>query len=129
VLYTVAQRWKAAHPKGWIYLGDMNAAGHKSHRWGVAADLEATTNGTDWVADMTKPSYNRAATIELGKMFVDTGKLKNIWYNDTAVDQAVIAYAQSMHLPLTQMMPISGHDNHFHVDVTTPRGPQYEPGC
>ncbi len=129
VLYTVAERWKSVHPKGWINLGDMNAAGHLSHKWGVAADIEATTNGIDKVADFIHGNYNQAATIELGEMFVDTGKLKSIWFNDEVVDHAVTAYARSKNLPLEQMMPQLHHDDHFHTNTNGPRGPLYEPHC
>lgn len=127
-LYTVSNQWKQMYPEGWVNIGDLNAIGHKSHKWGVAVDLDATTNGRDFAADYTKGNYNRAATIQLGILFVDTGQIKNIWYNDAEVNAAVKAHAASRGIPLT-MKPIPGHDNHFHVDVNAPRGPLWMPGC
>ena len=40
VLYTVAQRWKKEHPKGVLMIGDLNASGHKSHKWGRGVDIQ-----------------------------------------------------------------------------------------
>ncbi|MBU2632840.1 hypothetical protein KKG52_03940 [Patescibacteria group bacterium] len=130
VLYTVSKIWKQKHPSGWINIGDLNATGHKSHKWGRAVDLDATTNGKDWVADFTKGNYNREATIELGKMLVDTGTVRSIWYNDQAVNRAVLDYArQTGRSKNMNMKPITGHNNHFHLDIEIPLLSVWEPGC
>ena len=118
VVYSVAKRWKTKYPQGRINIGDLNAVDHKSHNWGRAVDLDATTNGKDWVSDYTKGSYNRQATIELGQMFVDTEKVLNIWYNDQAVNNAVLSYSKASGKSKGMVMhPIEGHDNHYHLDV------------
>lgn len=130
VLYTVAKRWKELHPRGRLNIGDLNAFGHKSHNWGRAVDLDATTTGSDWVADFTKGNYNRSATIELGKLFVDTNLILNIWYNDQAVNNEVLAYSRATGKSLgMNMKPIVGHNNHFHVDINTEKLGFWVPGC
>ncbi len=130
VLYTVANRWKQFYPEGWVNIGDLNAGWpHNSHKWGVAVDLDATTNGADWAADYTKGGYNRQATVLLGQLFLDTGLVKNIWYNDTFVVSALLQYAQNKGIRIGQIKPLPGHDNHFHVDINTARGPLHAPSC
>lgn len=131
VLYTVAQRWKQQYPAGRLNIGDLNASGHKSHKWGRAVDMDATTNGQDWVADYTKGNYNEKATIELGIMFADTNLTKNIWYMGQPVNNAVLAYSREMDRSSGMVMKsIPAHDNHFHVDINlSPLLPVWEPGC
>jgi hypothetical protein len=133
VLYTVAKRWKQKYPGGYLYIGDLNASGHASHKWGRAVDLEATTNGTDMVADFTEKfgPYNRVATVELGKMFVDTNLVKHIWFNDVSVNSEVLKYASDTGRSKNMLMqPITGHDNHFHLDINLePLLEPWEPSC
>lgn len=131
VLYTVSERWKQRHAEGYLAIGDLNATGHKSHNIGIAVDLDGYTKPGEIVADYTKGGYNREETIELGKMFVDTNAIKSIWYNDVAVNSAVLAYAAQTNKSVGMVMkPIPGHDNHFHVDVKpNPALPFWEPGC
>jgi hypothetical protein len=118
VLYTVAEAWKKKYPQGWVNIGDMTAVGHKSHMWGRAADLDATTNGKDLAADFTKGNYNREATIELGKLFVDTDQVLHIWFNDQSVNSAVLEYSRQTGKSAGMVMhPIVKHDDHFHLDV------------
>jgi hypothetical protein len=131
VIYTVAERWKQKYPEGYITVGDLNATGHKSHNVGRAVDLDGLTKPGEYVGDYTKGAYNREATIELGKMFVDTNLTKAIWYNDQAVNAAVLAYSRETGKSAgMNMKPIPGHDNHFHVDVKlNPDLPFWEPNC
>lgn len=124
VIYTVAKRWKQKYPQGNLYIGDLNGGyPHKSHAWGRAVDLEATTNGSDRVADYSGKwgPYNHDATIELGKMFADTDQVQNIWFNDQSVNYSVLEYANDPgaqgHSKGMVMIPQDGHDNHFHLDV------------
>lgn len=128
VLYTVAKAYKAMYgPRSTMDIGDLNAAGHKSHKWGVAVDLDA--QGEVVAADnVNSPKkYSTEATIALGKLFVDTGYIKNIWYcsNDGATE-AIKGYAASVGKPIN-MKCLPGHYNHFHVDINTPRGPEDTP--
>lgn len=124
-LYTVAQRWKQKYPNGRLNIGDLNATGHLSHTKGIDVDMDATTNGTDAVADYQRGNYNRAATIELGKMFIDTGIIQIIFYNDLFVNSDVNGYAKR-----TVLDPEIGHENHFHVRIDNKyKLPYWEPGC
>lgn len=151
VLHTVAKNWRQKYPQGFLYIGDLNATGHASHNIGIANDLSASTNGSDCVAnydnydnDLTcgTSNYNREATIELGKMFVDTGIVLNIWYNDPEVNNAVMEYAKqtgkspklfdspknSPSVPGMRNQP--GHANHFHLDIfIDPTLTFWEPNC
>lgn len=141
VLHTVSERWKQLYPQGFVSIGDLNATGHKSHKWGRAVDLDATTNSKDCVADYTTTifagsiscsdkNYNRQATIELGKMLVDTNMVRAIWYNDQTVNRAVLEYAaQTGRSKNMRMKPIIGHTNHFHLDIEIPLLSVWEPGC
>ncbi len=124
MLYTVGQAWGAKYPGSKLQIGDITAgAPHRSHFWGIAVDVITSDSSAANVGG------DRNKSIELGKMFVSTRQVKNIWYNDTAVDAAVMSYARQNNLPLTQMKPITGHDDHFHVDVTAAPGPSFSPGC
>ncbi len=118
VLYTVGMAYSKVYPgKSYLDIGDLNASGHKSHNWGVAVDLDA--NGQIRGADHTKGSYSTEATITLGKMFIDTGVIRNIWWcdpGDGSLD-AIKAYAVSKGTPLKGAKCIEGHANHFHVDI------------
>lgn len=124
VLYTVALAYKAKYQdQSTIDIGDLNASGHKSHFKGVANDLSA--DGAIAAAN-DHTGYDTAATIELGKMFVDTGKLKNIWWcppdaSFNGQDQgeshvAIRSYAEEKGTPVN-IKCIEGHRNHFHIDI------------
>lgn len=128
VLYTVSKAYKSMYgAQSTVSIGDLNAAGHKSHKWGVAVDLDA--QGEIVAADNQNggSKYSTEATIALGKLFVDTGYIKNIWYcsNDGAAD-AIRGYAVSVGKPIT-IKCLTGHYNHFHVDINTPRGAEDTP--
>ncbi len=119
VLRNVAARWKAKYPNGRLNIGDLNATGHASHMNGIDFDLDATTNGRDWVADYTRGNYNRQATIELARMFADTGKLQIIFYNDQQVINALGG----------KMKYWPNHANHFHVRINTAKLATWAPEC
>jgi len=117
VIYTVGKALKAKYPGASLHIGDMNAAGHRSHFWGIAMDLVALNNGSIFAADNTKSSYNKQATVDLGKLFVDTGLIQNIWWcgNDGSIEE-IRAYAVSKGTPIN-IKCITGHNDHFHVDI------------
>jgi hypothetical protein len=150
-LYTVARNWKSKYPDGYLLIGDLNAAGHASHNIGIANDVYAMTKDDECVGNYDdndknyscgSSNYNRDATIELGKMFVNTNIVLNIWYNDPEVNAAVMEYAKSTgksprlfdspkNSPTVPgMRPQPGHANHFHLDVSIdPTLGFWEPGC
>lgn len=135
VLYTVAQNWKAKYPDSRLRIGDLNASGHASHKWGY--DVDVTTfnvkaQSKDAAAWMDHPEYGsrgRVQSMELGKMFVNTKLVDMIFFNDEEVNAVVTAHARQNNLPLTFMKYWSGHRDHFHVRLKLPQGPVSAPGC
>lgn len=142
VLYTVAVNWRHEYCtklniplstcKARLYIRDMTSPYHFSHKWGSAADLHATTNGTDCAANFTgvygcsKSKYNASATITLGKILLDTGYVRLILHNgDTipingsSVNREINNYAKQT-LPTrfqsrNAVQHVDGHDDHFHI--------------
>lgn len=121
VLYSVGLAFNTAmNGRSKLNIGDLNATGHKSHNKGVAVDLSGA--GELQVASHTaswKGRYDSEATIALGKLFVDTGSIKNIWWCQPSGDgstEAIAAYAEQKGTPIN-IKCISGHANHFHVDL------------
>jgi hypothetical protein len=118
VLYTVAQEWKRNYPNGRLNIGDLTAAeGHSSHKTGVDIDLDATTDGVMWAADFSDWSvYDQNATINLGKMFANTGLIQVIFYNDPVVNEKVLDYSPEANPSEgMQMYEVVNHHHHFHV--------------
>lgn len=121
VLYSVGLAYdKAMGGRSKLDIGDLNAAGHKSHYKGIAVDIDA--KGELAAADHTAArggEYSTEATITLGKLFIDTGAMKNLWWcdpGDGSLD-AIIKHAESLGNPLKGAKCISGHKNHFHYDI------------
>jgi hypothetical protein len=133
VIYTVAKNWKVAHPQGMVYINDMTAAGHLSHMWGRAVDINATTNGTDHVSDDTKGNFNSAGSIEFAMMFLKTKKVLNIWDSRVSETDTIKAQARAQNLPFTLIEDPSNvpgiHHDHIHVDVISPQLPDWSPAC
>ena len=136
VLYTAAINYQKIYgDESKMDIGDLNAQGHASHKWGIGVDLDAA--GSVRAADNTKPGYSPEATIELGKALLNTGLIKNIWYcgrgstigSQSSADgtlEAIRAYAESIGKPVN-IKCLKGHYNHFHVDLTIPKGDLYTP--
>ncbi|CAN5655904.1 hypothetical protein BH23PAT2_BH23PAT2_05640 [soil metagenome] len=120
VLYTVAVAFNDAMAgKSKMRIGDLNASGHASHNIGIGVDLSGF--GDLQVASHTKSwkgTYDKDATILLGKMFADTGVLRNIWWCDPGDDstEQILTYAQTKGLE-GQIECLEGHKDHFHVDI------------
>lgn len=129
-IYTVAKAYKVKYDgRSKVSVGDLNGgAPHKSHRWGIAVDIDAP--GQLYAADHTKGNYSSEATVDFGKLWVDTGLLKNIWWcqpgGDNSTEQ-IIEYARSTGKPLSSMECKPGHDNHFHVDINVAKGAEHAP--
>ncbi len=138
VLSTVAKAYNTLYAgKSKMDIGDLNANDHSSHYKGIAVDLDA--KGELAAADHTaskRGTYDKEATIALGKLLVDTGAIQNIWWcepgavgkpkgiaprpehlsgNDGTMN-AIRDYAKEKGTPIT-LYCISGHQNHFHVDI------------
>lgn len=128
-IYSVSKAYKSKYDgKSKVSVGDLNGGyPHKSHKWGVAVDIDAP--GTLYAADHTKGNYSSEATVDFGKLWVDTGILKEIWWCQPAGDssiQQISDYANQAGKPIT-IKCIDGHDNHFHVNINVPRGDVYTP--
>lgn len=125
-IFTVAKAYKAKYKDAsTVKVGDLNASGHESHMWGIAVDINA--KGSTAAADSLDGAYSKEATVEFGKMFIDTGKIKNIWWcpPDTSVQQ-LLAYAKHKNQNVT-IQCVDGHEDHFHVDVDAPKGAVHTP--
>lgn len=102
-----------------LQIGNLNTPylqPSRSHRWGVANDQYADGNVS---AATNIGNYSTDATVTLGKLWVDTGILKNIWWcpGDDSIQQ-ILAYAASKSDGLAgQIKCEPGHANHFHVDI------------
>ncbi len=125
VLNTVGKAYNRTYPDGKLYIGDINATGHKSHNWGVAVDIVTT----DMDSMMDSASYNPERAKALARMFVATNKIKNIWFCDESVTEDALSFARQNNYSLENAYCIEGHYDHFHVDITTERGDWYTPGC
>jgi hypothetical protein len=129
MLYNVGIAFnQAMHGSSKLQIGDLNASGHKSHYKGVAVDVDGA--GLVRAADNTRSGYSTAATITLGKIFMDTGIIRNIWWCDAGdgSTREIINHARRPGGPgfEGQVKCLSGHYNHFHVDIRA----QYAiPGC
>lgn len=126
VLYSVGMAYAQIYGPGEsvLYIGDLNASGHKSHYKGVAVDVDAgcPEAGCKAAADHTgnaQGTYDTQATKDLAKLFIDTGVIKNIWWcpTDDSLDYAK-GYADSIGKSLVGAKCISGHQNHFHIDIS-----------
>ncbi len=123
-LYTVALAYNsmdAYKGKSRVQIGDLNAGEpHVSHYRGIAVDLDAggVIAAADHINSLGK--YSTQATIDLGKLFVDTGVIRNLWWCDPGDGSlaAIVAYAQSKNTPLVGAKCIEGHKNHFHIDIS-----------
>lgn len=122
VLYTVALAYnKEMAGKSRLRIGDLNASGHSSHYRGIAVDLsgfgdiQTASHTVSW-----KGKYDSDATVKLGQMFIDTGTVRNIWWCQPSGDNStekLIEYASKNGGIEGQIKCISGHHNHFHIDI------------
>jgi hypothetical protein len=140
VLYTVAGRWHKKYPNGQLYIRDITAGNHKTHFWGIAVDIWATSNGTDMVANsgynntIPAPRYSAEKTVELGKLIADTGYFYQVLYNKADVNAEILKYArtsESAKRYTPHMSYVEGHYDHFHLDMGPPsfRLQYWAPNC
>ena len=126
-LYNIASRYNDfTQGQDRLRIHDLNASGHKSHKWGVAVDLSLEDMAPGM---MNHPRYDREKVLAATKMFLDTRLVKNIWYCDGYVTDRAKQYARENDLPFTQIKCLSGHRDHWHVDINTPRGASHTPSC
>ncbi|MCA9660138.1 MAG: hypothetical protein KC486_17470 [Myxococcales bacterium] len=125
VLTTVAARFAALRPEfAPIDVLDLNEAwcsnvDHATHDDGTHADLIAdcatNTSCGNWIP-----------AVDLARLFVDTGEVCGILFNDAKVQAAVNPYFEATqgYGPWKQafMRSVTGHEVHFHIRVKKPDG-------
>ena len=125
VLHTVAERWQAIRPEfAPINILDLNEAwcstvDHATHDDGTHADLKAgcatNVDCENWIP-----------ALDLARLFVDTGEVCGILFNDAKVQAEANPYFEEGHdyEPWKQvfMRTVDGHVAHFHVRVKKPGG-------
>ena len=131
VLYTVAQRWAELRPgSARLTISDLNEcnprlagdADHATHDDGTHVDITAGC--------ATNAGCDAAASVDLAKLFIDTGETCGIIFNDNAVQDVVNAYFVSTYdyptwhggAAHTYMRTVAGHLTHFHLRVKRPDG-------
>ncbi len=122
--YSVALAYnEAMEGRSKMKVGNMNTPLNQpsvSHRWGTAVDHSAA--GEIQAASHNKPekgTYSSEATVLLGKLWADTGMLRNIWWCPPSGDGSIseiLTYAQTKGIEGT-VKCIDGHSDHFHVDI------------
>jgi hypothetical protein len=126
VIYTVATQWLAKYPQyGSLKVGDINedlscGIDHATHQGGIYADISVPC-GTAAACGDVQPA------IDLAAMFINTGAMCGIIFNDPAVQSVVNAYFventdYSPSNPNGFMYSYTGHANHFHIRVKKPDG-------
>ncbi|MCA9564504.1 MAG: hypothetical protein KC561_13500 [Myxococcales bacterium] len=120
VLYTVAAQWAQRYPDlapiRYLDLneGPCSSADHQTHDDGTHVDIVVDC-ATYASCDDIQPA------IELAELFVDTGQVCGIIFNDDAVQDVINPYFESNYdyTPWwnTFMRTVSGHLTHFHVRV------------
>ena len=125
VLYTVAFEWNQLRPEySPIALRDLNEGScsgvdHATHDDGTHVDIVVSC-ATQISCDDIQPA------VDLARLFVDTGEVCGIIFNDAAVQAIVNPYFESLYSyePWrgTFMRTVSGHTGHFHVRVKKPDG-------
>jgi penicillin-insensitive murein endopeptidase len=80
---------------------------HKGHGDGIGVDIRPVRKDGKQVGDTTfnDPAYDREATQRLVYMFLKTGRVEKIFFNDPKISGVV---------------PLEGHDNHLHVKMKLP---------
>ncbi|OGH10244.1 MAG: hypothetical protein A2152_02980 [Candidatus Levybacteria bacterium RBG_16_35_6] len=117
VITDVAARWTSIHPEEKFVVGDLDSRSgrvdHESHKCGV--DVDIISSGRSHFLS-TDAGYRKSLAIELGEMFMDTGIIDRIFYNDPDVYNTVTSYAAPK--GLSGIMKYSkGHWDHFHVRI------------
>lgn len=121
VIYTVAQRWAELRPEFTpLQVRDINeninACGtdHMTHDDGTHFDL-TTSCATEAACPNWVPAY------DLARLFVDTGEVCGIIFNDVPIQDLTNPYFEisQAYEPWNQtfMRSVDGHDSHFHVRV------------
>jgi hypothetical protein len=120
VIYTVAVRWAELRPEFTpITVLDLNegpcsTVDHETHDDGTHVDL--TISCATEVA-----CANWVPAVDLARLFVDTGEVCGIIFNDDGVQAVINPYFEANHdyepWHQTFMRTVAGHESHFHLRV------------
>lgn len=126
VINTTALAWHAAHPneKLRLMIADLNADGHASHMRGIDFDLYMEDDSIRW----NSSGYKKDRAIEIGKIMLETDRVKLMFFNDPDVIVALNNYAREKGLSGV-VEYAKNHDAHFHVRINNEPGPESAPGC
>lgn len=125
VIYTAASRFHELRPEYTPILvrdlneGSCSTVDHATHDDGTHVDIVASC-----ATDVSCSDFVPA--MDLARLFVDTGEVCGILFNDTRVQDSVnpYFYANHAYAPWNGdfMRTVDGHTQHFHVRVKKPDG-------
>lgn len=108
VIFQVANRWKGIDQRrfgvGNISLADgVRYEKHKTHRNGLDVDIRPLRkDAAELPVTRFDSEYDRDATARLIHLFLETCRVKKLYFNDLSIPRV----SQARH-----------HDNHFHVTI------------
>ncbi len=111
LIAATSKAWKEKYPKDEVFVGDINAPGHASHKVGEDVDINTTT-----AADNTIPGYSVEKTIEYGKLWMSTGSDNMIITVNDKVISGINGYAKEQKVTGYAWIR-ADHNNHFHVRI------------
>lgn len=124
VIHTSALAWNAAHPDIRLMIADLNADGHASHRKSIDFDIYVDDDSIR----IGSPKYKKEHAIELGKIFLNTGRVEIMFFNDPEVIDALNQYAKDEGLSGSTEYA-ANHNAHFHVRTTDTPTKEVAPSC
>lgn len=108
VIFQVAHSWKAIDPRR-FGIGNISLANgqvydkHRTHKSGLDVDVRPLRkDGLEAPVTRFDPEYDREGTSRLIRLFLETCRVKKLYFNDISISRV----KQAPH-----------HDNHFHVTI------------
>lgn len=107
-IFMVESRWSALDNRR-FGVGNISLANgakfkpHATHKSGLEVDIRPLRkDGKELAVNYFDAQYDREATRKLINLFLQTGLVRNVYFND---------------LSIPRVKRLDGHDNHFHLDV------------
>lgn len=127
LIQTVATQWSQSHPTPRIGILDISSEmggpffPHSEHQNGLDIDVRYVRNdgaelGVNLSIQNQKKKYSKALTIDLLRKFAANGSLYRILVSP-------LSGISSADVPGVNIVQTSGHDDHFHVSLVDPDGP------
>jgi hypothetical protein len=112
LMLSIAKEWNMKHPDRPLMFGDLsnesggNQGYHSGHTEGIHLDIRPVRGDTELSGTTFNSStYDQALTDELIRLFIDTGAVTNIYFNDSTIVKT-----------FDIVNKYSGHDDHLHID-------------